>query len=140
MNFNVYAYAIEPYTKLPATLKRKSPLGLDHPISIKHSTSVHFPEEIDYDTKDSDALIDDDAFNYKLKVKYSGKTLKLSHEYFSKQDSVSPEKVDAHIKHLKSVNQNLSYSGYLSNILENQKTQSANDLVKQFFKMLIDPN
>lgn len=138
--FSLYAYTIEPYTALPDTLKRKSPLGLAYPVHVQHNTSVHFPENVHYDTSNSDSEIDDEAFNYSLHVKYSGKTLVLSHDYRATRDSVSPEKIALHIRHLKDVNKRLSYSGYISDKKADPKFQSNTNFVKQFLKKLSSQN
>jgi hypothetical protein len=79
---------LEPYTRLPETRIRKSPLALAYPVQVSQRYSVNLPDN--WQVEASDMRIDNPAFRYASSSRFANHTLQLSYEYLSLRNHVDP--------------------------------------------------
>lgn len=111
--FTLRGYGVGSYTALPQTIRRKTPLGIPHPIKIRHSSRVRYPETFSYEEKEKPEVVVDDSIGYRREVVWKQHDLHITHDYNSKADAVSAENVPGHVRKLKQINEHLYYSGWV---------------------------
>ena len=81
------------------------PLTFDFPLNVIQVTTFHVPSPVDVDA--SDAVVDDAAFHFELRVKNEGKTITLRHVLRATHDAVGAAAVPEHLTKLNEVSDQL---------------------------------
>ncbi len=87
--------------------KRTAPYAVTHPVSYRHITKIHTPEDSEFDNERVE--IDDSAFRLVKSVDFDGRDLVIDYHYESLRDHVMPANVSDHAKHLGDVYNLSSY-------------------------------
>lgn len=91
----------------PTTLERTMPLGRTFPSHIQHVISIDLPKPGDFE--DESKTIEDAFQRFHLKVKHSGKNLRLTYEYQSLADTIPVENIPAYLQKLEEIRDSCSY-------------------------------
>ncbi len=113
--FRLCGGTIQPYTALPDTVRRHSPLALQYPLHVRHSSVLHFPDLDRFDVGNDPVLtVEDNAIRYRQEAAYRKRDLRVVHDYISKTDAVPTARVSRHLDNLRRINGSLCYSGWVA--------------------------
>jgi transglutaminase-like putative cysteine protease len=107
MKVTFNAQELETYVKQPATVLRKTPLGLPYPMEIKQTIEVLLPEE--WGVNLVHETLQDPYFCFTSTSSYSNKVLTLHYQLQTKSNSVPLAKVAEHLKLRREIAQSLDY-------------------------------
>jgi hypothetical protein len=89
--FQVYADALDGFTKVPGLQSRTSPLSHPFPAWIRQRIQVLLPD--DWSVPQDVIRIENSAFQYRSEVAYRDKVIELSYDFKSLADHVPPAQV-----------------------------------------------
>ncbi len=101
------AQELEVYVKQPATVLRKTPLGLPYPMDIKQTIEVLLPEE--WGVNLVHETLQDPYLCFTSTSSYSNKVLALHYQLQTKSNNVPLAKVAEHLKLRREIAQSLDY-------------------------------
>ncbi|KZX01574.1 hypothetical protein JL49_05565 [Pseudoalteromonas luteoviolacea] len=115
--FGFYANFAHDYTKLPKSVRRSSPLHVGFPVNVKHSVTLHLPEDIDFSNQAFKKVVKSDYLRYSSQLRYDKKRLTLTNKYHSLRPYVPKSDVPDHISNLKKINELKGYWGMVTNVI-----------------------
>ncbi|PTY03255.1 hypothetical protein DB347_22530 [Opitutaceae bacterium EW11] len=104
----LYPSLLHDYTSAPETLVRTAPMSLPYPFRVATRTIVHLPEE--WNLREEDTRIEDEAFTGRATVAKSGNIVTLSYELATLDDHVAPSRMAEFARHLRQLREKLGYS------------------------------
>ena len=112
----LYASTIKPFVKRPEAIHRTAPLAIPHPVSVRHQSSIMYPENIDYKIKNELVTIQNPFISYRRAVSYIDRKLAITHDYSSREDTIMPKYLASYIRDLNKINNNLYYTTWVSDV------------------------
>lgn len=107
---------IAPYISKPKTVRRTAPLAVEHPINIKHRSTIVYPEDIDYEVKEPSIAIDSRFMGYQRDVNYQDRKLTVTHNFSSRKEAVMPAQLDNYYADINKIIDRLEYTTTLSDV------------------------
>lgn len=121
--FDLCGDTIQPYTTLPTTVRRHSPLALRFPMRVRHASVLRFPDLNEFDVgAEPEVTVEDDAIRYRQHAVYRSRNLQVVHDYVAKTDAVGADDVAGHLRNLRRINGQRCYSGWVSPATPKQHT------------------
>lgn len=112
--FDLCGDTIQPYTSLPTTVRRHTPLALRYPVRVRHASVLKLPDVEQFDVgSQPEFTVEDGAIRYRQLAAYQARKLQVVHDYVSKTDAVRASQVGDHIRNLRRINEQLCYSGWI---------------------------
>lgn len=105
--------SIAPYLKKPESIRRSSPLAITHPVSVRHRSTLVYPEDIDYQIEQPEITVDDRFVSYRRAISYGNRRLTITHDYSTHKDAIMPAQLDDYFSDLNKISQTLKYSTWL---------------------------
>lgn len=107
-----YPSELADYIRRPSTKQRTMPLEVPYPVHYRLSTEVILPG--DWEIEPSESTVEDEAVDFKSRVEYRNRTLRLYYELKTKKDHVDASHVKDHIATRDRIYDELGYSVYYS--------------------------
>ncbi|QSQ19518.1 DUF3857 domain-containing protein [Pyxidicoccus parkwayensis] len=95
--------------KQPRITQRTMPLGIEHPVHVRHHIRVDLLEPIDIDEEKSSITGPATRLDYSYALEQRGRRLLLDYEYRSLRDAVEPAHFMEHLETLKRMEPNTGY-------------------------------
>ncbi|MEI8203139.1 MAG: DUF3857 domain-containing protein [Bacteroidota bacterium] len=112
-----YPLSLNEFVTVAKSPKRSMPYMLKYPVDIEHKTIIELPEE--WNAPDDSEVIESDAFKYTYKVRYSNKTITITHTYKTLCPYISEDKVGKYIEQHDKISKDMTYSLTYNNDIAN---------------------
>jgi hypothetical protein len=103
------ASEISRYLDQPRISQRTMPLGIEHPLHIRHLIRVDMTKPIAIDAEQESITGPATQLNYRIATENGGQRLLLEYRYRSLRDSVEPARFLEHLEVLKRMDRNIGY-------------------------------
>ena len=110
---SLYGSSVIPHLRIPQNINRTAPVAVNYPIQIRQTSTLVYPEDIDYEDSQSLIRVEDQFVSYHRKVFYAQRRLTVEHLYRSKQDTVMPDELAAYVDNLKEIDGHLYYDTWV---------------------------
>jgi transglutaminase-like putative cysteine protease len=114
---SLLGYTIAPYITKPKTIRRTAPLAVEHPINIRHTSTIIYPEDIDYEIEEPSVAIEGRFMGYQRAVSYDSRKLTVTHNFSSRKEAVMPAQLDNYFDDINKISDQLEYTTTLSDVM-----------------------
>ena len=105
---------IAPYITKPKTIRRTAPLAVEHPINIRHTSTIIYPEDVEYEIEEPEVTIESRFMGYQRAVSYDSRKLTVTHNFSSRKETVMPAQLDNYFDNINKISDQLEYTTTLS--------------------------
>ncbi len=132
---------LSSWLTLPDTVKRRMPLGINHPFKMRHRASISYPEDIDFEIDNEVLQVESPAFSFRRHADYEPNTLSVSFEISTRNDHVGTAEIKQHLKRLRETRSRLRYSTWVrepTKLTQQRRFEETNPMVDELIKRLSD--
>ena len=110
---NLYGLSIKDYVDLPKVMNRKTPLAQTYPLRVVQTSTLEYPEDIDFEDIEENIVLEDDAMKFAKHTSYENKRLTVEFQYDAKTDAIMPDEISKHLAMRRQIKDNLHFSTWV---------------------------